>query len=111
MYATGKGVPKNDQESAEWHRKAAEQGDALAQRNLGLKYALGTGVPKDYVKAYAWVSLAAAQGDKSSIELKNYLRPGMSPEQVAEAEQLAADLRERIPSLPAPQTFETVPLR
>ena len=78
---------------------------------MGLKYALGTGVPKDYVKAYAWVSLAAAQGDKSSIEVKNYLRTGMSSRQVAEAEQLAAELRERIQSLPAPQTFETVPIR
>jgi len=44
-------------------RKAAEQGDAIAQFNLGLCYALGLGVPKDDVKAVKWYRKAADQGE------------------------------------------------
>ena len=32
-------------------RKLAEQGDAVAQYNLGLLYVKGQGVPQDYVQA------------------------------------------------------------
>ncbi|HMY01514.1 MAG TPA: hypothetical protein PKC44_17210, partial [Agitococcus sp.] len=32
-------------------KKAAQQGDAYAQFNLGLMYAKGEGVPQDYAKA------------------------------------------------------------
>ena len=30
MYHEGKGAPENDAEAVKWHRKAAEQGHALA---------------------------------------------------------------------------------
>ena len=35
----GEGVPKNDAEAVTWYRKAAEQGYANAQFNLGYMYA------------------------------------------------------------------------
>jgi uncharacterized protein len=38
MYATGEGVPKDDAEAVKWFRKAAEQGHAKAQFNLGAMY-------------------------------------------------------------------------
>ena len=34
MYANGRGVAQDDQQVAEWFRKAAEQGDVFAQNNL-----------------------------------------------------------------------------
>jgi len=37
MYDKGRGVPKDDAEAAKWSRKAAEQGNATAQTNLGDK--------------------------------------------------------------------------
>ena len=40
----------------------AEQGDARAQRNLGLMYEYGDGVPEDDVKAVYWFRKAAEQG-------------------------------------------------
>jgi TPR repeat protein len=40
----------------------AEQGDALAQSNLGFMYATGDGVPEDDAEAVRWYRLAAAQG-------------------------------------------------
>jgi TPR repeat protein len=38
---------------SEW-RPLAEQGDALAQYNLGMLYEKGAGVPQDDVRAYMW---------------------------------------------------------
>ena len=46
-----------------WYRKAAEQGDADAQYNLGISYDRGEGVPQDYVEAVKWYRKAAEQGD------------------------------------------------
>jgi TPR repeat protein len=45
----------------EW-RPLAEQGDALAQYNLGVLYRKGRGVPEDDVLAGQWFAKAAAQG-------------------------------------------------
>ena len=43
-------------------RALAEQGDALAQFNLGRMYATGEGVPQDDAAAVRWYRLAADQG-------------------------------------------------
>ena len=45
----------------EW-RPLAEQGDAVAQYNLGLIYADGEGVLKDDAEAVKWFRKAAEQG-------------------------------------------------
>ena len=45
----------------EW-RPLAEQGDALAQYNLGAMYEFGDGVVQDYAEAVRWYRLAAEQG-------------------------------------------------
>ena len=45
-----------------WLRKAAEQGHAAAQANLGAMYEEGSGVPKDDQQAVAWFRKAAEQG-------------------------------------------------
>jgi len=42
--------------------KSAEQGDARAQLNLGLKYYRGEGVPQNYKQALLWQTKAAEQG-------------------------------------------------
>lgn len=48
---------------AYWDRKAAEQGYARAQADLGVMYELGDGVPQDFVQAAVWYRKAAEQGD------------------------------------------------
>ena len=47
---------------ASWYRKAADQGVAQAQFNLGVKYDNGEGVPQDYAAAVSWYRKAAEQG-------------------------------------------------
>ena len=58
----GKGVPKDDAEAVKWYRKAADQGDAIAQFNLGWMYDEGRGVSKDDAEAVRWYRKAADQG-------------------------------------------------
>ena len=48
--------------AAQKFKKAAEQGDADAQYNLGSMYFRGDGVEQDYVEAVKWYTLAAEQG-------------------------------------------------
>lgn len=47
MYDQGRGVTQNYKEAVWWYRKAAEQGDAVAQFNLAEMYRNGLGVAKD----------------------------------------------------------------
>ena len=46
---------------SEW-KASADQGNSVAQHNLGLMYTLGDGVPQNYVEAMKWYRLAANQG-------------------------------------------------
>jgi TPR repeat protein len=47
-----------------WFRRAADQGYAVAQNELGVMYAKGRGVSKDMEEAAHWCRLAAVQGSK-----------------------------------------------
>ena len=70
MYSSGQGVPQDFAEAARWYRKAADQGLAEAQANLGDLYFKGRGVTQDNAEAHMWLSIAAlrARGD----DLKKY---------------------------------------
>ena len=63
---------------ASWFRKAAEEGNVIAQHALGVLYAKGT-----------WFSLSAAQdGD---IHNRDSIAAMMTPAQIAEAQELARE--------------------
>jgi TPR repeat protein len=48
--------------AATWYKRAAEQGDAKAQVELGALYQVGWGVPPDDERAASWFRKAAEQG-------------------------------------------------
>jgi TPR repeat protein len=50
IHRHGHGVAKSNKKARQWYEKAAEQGHAMAQLNLGLLYCHGRGVQKDYVR-------------------------------------------------------------
>jgi TPR repeat protein len=60
--------PQNDTPSEEVSKyiKAAEQGDADAQFNLGVMYDKGQGVAQDYSQAADWYRKAAEQGNANA---------------------------------------------
>ena len=66
-YDEGRGVQQDREKAVEWYRKAANQGDAAAQLNLGLSYYNGEGVEKNLNKALEWFEKAAKQGDKDAL--------------------------------------------
>ena len=74
-----------------WYLKAAEQGYAMAQNNLGVLYVIGEGVPQDYVSAHLWFNLAAAQGHKKAQNGQEIVAKRMTPDQIAEAQRMARE--------------------
>jgi hypothetical protein len=62
-FNNGQGVAKDPVEAAKWYHKAAEQGHASAQYNLGWCFMYGQGVAKDPVEAVKWYRKAADQGN------------------------------------------------
>jgi hypothetical protein len=91
MYKTGKAVTQNYTEAVKWYTKAAEQGLATAQNNLGVMCEKGQGVPQNYVFAYRWYCLAAAQGNSTATTNHDKLAEKMTPAQIAEAQKLASE--------------------
>ncbi len=63
MYEDGQGVPQDYTEALRWISKAADQGYANGQTNLGAMYYRGQGVPQDSTKAVEWFKKAAEQGN------------------------------------------------
>jgi len=56
-------LEKNNTKAVEWWEKAAQQGHAIAQYNVGRCYRNGWGVAKiDEKKGAEWIEKAAAQG-------------------------------------------------
>ena len=96
MYSFGRGVPQNDAEAVKWYRKAAEQGFAQAQYNLGVMYYFGEGVSVNSVKAYMWWSLAMEQGNESATKNLNIIKEVMSSAEISIAQELVAEMWEKI---------------
>ena len=79
-------------------RRAAEQGDAQAQYNLGLAYARGEGVTQNPVEAHMWFNLAAARFPASdtrnrtaAVKNRDTVAGEMSSDQLAEAQKRARE--------------------
>ena len=96
MYDQGEGVPKNYTEAMQWYRKAADQGDANAQYNLGIMYYNGEGTPKNFINSYAWLSVASAKENEKAKKYIEIISSEMTPQQVAQAQNEAAELWKRI---------------
>jgi len=96
MYDLGRGVPQDYERAVTWYRRAAQQGDAQAQNNLGVMYENGYGVPQDLVQAYKWYALAASglsQSDYRERATGNRaaLTSQMSQSEIEKAQQLVRE--------------------
>lgn len=81
-----------DRLAMDWYTKSAQQCYPKAARQLGVHYTRGDGVPKDQVQAHKWFSIAVACGDKGGSQGSlGFLIEDMSPEQISQAEALAAE--------------------
>jgi S1-C subfamily serine protease len=96
--STQTNYPENPNEAVKWYERAAAQGNADAQNNLGAHYASGEGVVMDYVEAYKWLNLAAASSDPSGTAgafSRDKIAEQMTPDQIAEAQGMSRDFKPR----------------
>jgi uncharacterized protein len=83
LYSHGPGVPQNYAQAAAWYLKAAEQGSAVARKELvdtategnadaqvalGHLHSQGPGMPQNYAQAARWYLKAAEQGSADAQE-------------------------------------------
>ena len=73
MYAYGQGVRQDYAEALRWYHKAAEQGDAEAQYNLGAMYHNGDGVRRNFHLSKEWFGKACDSGFQEACNQYRYL--------------------------------------
>jgi len=95
MYYLGQGMDRDYATAHEWFTRAAEQGDDVAQMTLGVMSVEGQGVSASNVQGHVWFSLSAQKGNSSAQTRLERLVPEMTPEEIAEAEQLAENWKPR----------------
>ncbi|MCX8500810.1 MAG: hypothetical protein ORO03_03835 [Alphaproteobacteria bacterium] len=83
-------MPQDYAQAVSWYRKAAEQGHANAQFNLGIMYGKGQGVPTHDFNAYILSALAAVSGHEDSIRLRDIVQTKLSPIDLAVAQALVS---------------------
>ena len=91
MYDNGDGVVQDYAEAVKWYRLAAEQGNAMAQTNLGFMYEYGRGVLQDNILSHMWYNIASANGDKKSSEWRDGVAAKMTAADVAKAQAMAEE--------------------
>ena len=69
----------------------AEQGNIIAQYNLGSMYKKGDGVIQDFVISHMWANIGRANGDKNSDKAIELLVLQMTPSQIEKAQDLARE--------------------
>jgi TPR repeat protein len=93
IYDFGQGVPQDDAEAVKWYQRAAEQGSAKGQFQVGAVYARSPQI-KDPVQAYKWLTIAArtlSKGPQSGVTedqattLRSLIQTQMSKDEIAKA--------------------------
>ena len=92
-YEHAEGVPRNYSKAIELYCKAAKQGDATAQFNLGWMYANGRGVSRDDGLALALFGLAAKQGHSFAQQMLGNMGEAIQPKMPACLKQQSAPLQ------------------
>ena len=98
MYELGQGMEPDCAEATKWFLKAAEQGDAGGQLQMGKRCHRGSFAPlahdarESRIEAYKWFKLAAAQGYRDSERHCEQIGLAMTREERNEGQQRAGML-------------------
>jgi TPR repeat protein len=85
-------APDNDA-AFKWFQRAANQGYAAAQANVGRAYLRGEGVAKDALRAYAWSTIAMDNEAALAKRTCDAAAKELTQTQIAEARRIAAEFR------------------
>ena len=109
IFASGRGVPRNDAEASKWFRRAAQQGMAEAQFNLGnMLYTassrqIARGFGEGRMEAYVWFHLAAAQGHLRAGAFEETLNLQLTDAELLEGNRRAEAFQARKELTPKPE--------
>ena len=78
MYAAGRGVEQDFDQTRMYYEMAARQGNAHAIQGLGVLYANGEGVEQDMVEALAYWLIATQMGNETAAGFLNSYSEGIS---------------------------------
>lgn len=93
-FATGtKGAPKDMGQAIFWWKMAADNGDPMAQFNLGMACLHGAGAPQDRVRAHMWFSLAAASG-KMTVSGQHSKKMAENEKKAIETDMVSGQIEE-----------------
>ncbi|MFT5488108.1 MAG: TPR repeat protein [Paracoccaceae bacterium] len=67
MYASGRGITKDEKAATDLFLKAANLGDPNAQQSLGSALMLGEGIEQDMVEALKWFIISGRAGNKDAL--------------------------------------------
>ena len=95
MHESGSNLTQSYIEAVKWYRLAAAGGHAKAQFSLASMYLNGFGVPQDFLKSHVWFNLAAIWGSAEAASNRETVAKRMSAQQVAEAQKIARECRQR----------------
>jgi TPR repeat protein len=91
MHEYGNAVELSKTEAFRLYQLAAAGGDAKGMSNLGRCYAMAIGVTKNPLEAYRWLKRASNRNEVTATNLLVDYKTGLSKEQIAQGEKLAAD--------------------
>jgi TPR repeat protein len=97
MKEFGAGLAMDGEGALAYYRKAAAQGDAKGQANVGRLLFNGLQVPADRVEACYWLRAASDQGEVTARKLLGEITPGLTEAELAAGEKR---LKEQPPPRP-----------
>lgn len=74
MYYKGTGVQQDYSKAFEWYQKAASQGDAKSQYNLGMMYKKGEGVSQDDQKTKGFFGKSCDNNQQKACDIYRILQ-------------------------------------
>ena len=89
MYASGRGIAKDEKAATDLFLKAANLGDPDAQQSLGSALMLGEGIEQDMVEALKWFIISARAGNKDAASYTQKVGRFLSRDMQREARQKA----------------------
>jgi TPR repeat protein len=98
LYDLGDGVAEDNAEAMRWYLLAANQGNSIAQNNLGAMFFSGEGPAFDRVQGYKWFYIAEQLGNSDSRRNRLSSAQLMTGSDIEEAQQQAEEWLQKFPA-------------
>ena len=82
-------IYRDNIEAIKWYSLSADQGNPIAQNNLGAMYYAGEGAKRDTVQAYKWFYIAEELGSDDGKQNRIISATSMRSSEVLQARKLA----------------------